>query len=50
MRAKIRMSKTSSFSVKIESNYITVSGSEYWLMNFLGYCLHRKICRNSISY
>ena len=43
MRMKVRMPKSgNNKSVKIESRYITVSESEYELMNFLGVCLFAK--------
>jgi len=43
MRMKVRMPKAASNkSVKLESKYITVTASEYKLMNFLGACLFIK--------
>lgn len=42
MRAKIRMPKSPSGKVKLESRYITVSASEYDLMNFIGMCKYLK--------
>ena len=43
MRTKIRMPKgPTNKSVKFESRYITVTASEYELMNFIGACLFAR--------
>ena len=48
MRMKVRIPKSSSNKrIKIESRYITVSASEYELMNFIGVCMFAKEKVNS---
>lgn len=43
MRMKVRMPKSAGCkSVKLESKYITVTASEYELMNFIGTCMYLK--------
>lgn len=39
---KVRMPKSPSGNVKLESKYITVTASEYELMNFIGACMYLK--------
>jgi len=48
MRMKVRMPKTSYCELcPVHTHYITVTASEYELMNFLGVCLFIKEKTNS---